>query len=224
MSKPKKGEKAELVITVNDDELKLDISDVANFRDLIHKIELDHIPKGHVLTHIYLNGEFLSAEQEELLGGFGLDNIATLEVKTAEPVELAITSLNDTLDYLPELAGMFEDAARQIRSGDYSAGLSLLEESLDLVQNFNQLLDSIRQILMIDFFKINLEDDEGKNFAELNSSLSELANQILQAGNSENWAELADLLEYELSPLLYRYMGAMPYVIKAVQNRTERTN
>jgi len=213
-----------LIVTIDDKACSLDTSDIATFKELIHKIELELIPEGRVLTHIYLNGEFLTGEQEELFSGFGIENISTLDVKTAEPVELALTSLNDTLDYLPELAGMFENAAKQIRRGEYNIGLTLLEESLELVQSFNHLLDGIRKVLMIDFFQIPLEDDEGKNFAGLNNKLNELANEILKAGNTENWSELADLLEYELSPLLYRYLGAMPYVIEAVHNRDKKSN
>jgi len=198
--------------------------DIGNFRELIRKIELELVPKGHVLTHIYLNGEFLTSEQEELYADFGLQDIATLEIKTEEPVKLALASLNDTLEYLPELAGSFENAAKRLRRGDYHAGLALLDESLDLVQSFNMLIDGIRKVLMIDFFQIKLEEDEGENLAILNQRLDELANEILQAAKKENWSDLADLLEYELSPLLYRYMAVMPYIIEAVNNRNEPPN
>ena len=214
----------EFTLTIDEKVCNINTSDVSNFKELIRKIELELVPEGRVLTHIYLNGEFLSQEQEELYAGFGLDNIASLDIRTAEPVELALTSLNDTIEYLPELAGAFENTAKRIRRGDYSTGLALLEESLGLVQNFNQLIDGIRKVLMIDFFKITLEDDEGKNFAELNNKLTEVANEILKAADTGNWTELADLLEYELSPLLYRYMGAIPYVIEAVHNQDQKTN
>jgi len=210
-------------ITVDGHTHDLNISDVPNFKDLIRKIELELVPEDRVLTHIFLNGEFLTEEQEILYAGFGIDDIATLEVKTEEPVKLALTSLNDTLDYLPELAGSFEKTAEKIRSGDFAAGLEYLNESLALVQNFNQLIEGVRQVLMIDFFQIKLEDDEGENFAALSNHLNNIAKEILAAAQSQNWIELADLLEYELSPLLYRYLGAMPFIIEAVQ-KSEKSN
>ena len=214
------------VINVKVDETtcKLDTNDVETFKELIRKVELELVPKGRVLTHIYLNGEFLTSEQEELYSGFGIQDITSLEIKTAEPIELALVSLNDTLEYLPELSGSFEKAAKFIRRGDYHAGLALLDESLDLVQSFNVLLDGIRKVLMIDFFQIKLDPDEGESIAILNQRLSELANEILEAAKSELWLELADLLEYELSPLLYRYLGAMPYIIEAINDRNKKTN
>lgn len=197
----------------------LDLSDVGNFNDLLKKVELELVHKDRVVTHIVLNGEVLTEEQEDLYAGFGVQDIATLEIQTEEPVKLALASLKDTLDYLPELAGSFENTAKRIRSGDYAAGLEFLQESLRMLQSFNQLIDGIRQVLMIDFFQIKLENDEGDNFASLNSRMGEIANEILGSAESEDWNELADLLEYELSPLLYRYMGAIPFVIDAVSNR-----
>ena len=211
-------------IKVDEKDCELNIADTGTFQELIRKIELELVPGGRVITHIFLNGEFLTAEQEELYSGFGLQDVVSLEIRTAAPVELALTSLTDTLEYLPELAGSFEKAAKYIRRGDYHVGLALLDESLDLVQSFNMLLDGIRKVLMIDFFQIKLDTDEGENIATLNQRLSELANEILNATKGENWSELADLLEYELSPLLYRYMGAMPYVIEAVNDRSEKPN
>ena len=174
---------------------------------------------NRVVTHIILNGEILTEEQESLYAGFGIQDIATLEIQTEEPVKLALGSLNDTLDYLPELAASFENTAKRIRSGDYAAGLEFLQESLGMLQSFNQLIDGIRQVLMIDFFQIKLENDEGDHFASLNARMSEIANEILVSAEAEDWNELADLLEYELSPLLYRYLGAIPFVIDAVTNR-----
>jgi hypothetical protein len=213
-----------ITIKVDDQNCELNASDIGTFQELIRKIELELVPKGRVLTHIFLNGEFLTSEQEELFSEFGVKDITSLEVKTAEPIELALTSLSDTLDYLPELAGSFEKAAKFIRRGDYHAGLALLDESLDLVQTFNMLLDGVRKVLMIDFFQIKLESDEGDNIAILNQRLGELANEILESAKKENWTELADLLEYELSPLLYRYLGAMPYVIEAINERNKKPN
>ena len=210
-------------ITVDGHTHDLKVDDVSNFKDLMKKIELELVPQGKVLTHIYLNGEYLSEEQENLYESFGIEDITILDVKTEEPVKLALSSLNDTLDYLPELAGSFEKTAVKIRSGDYATGLEYLNESLGLIQNFNQLIDGIRQVLMVDFFQIKLEDDEGENFASLNNSLQNIAKEILTAAEAQNWTELADLLEYELSPLLYRYLGAMPFIIEAV-NKTDKSN
>ncbi len=197
----------------------LDLSDVGSFSELMKKVELELVQKGRVVTHIVLNGEMLTEEQESLYAGFGIQDVATLEIQTEEPVKLALSSLNDTLDYLPELASSFEKTAKRIRSGDYAVGLEFLQESLGMLQSFNQLIDGIRQVLMIDFFQIKLENDEGDNFASLNARMSEIANDILVSAESEDWNELADLLEYELSPLLFRYMGAIPFVIDAVSNR-----
>lgn len=219
MSSEKTDDKTIFNVKVDGLSHELDINDVGNFGDLMRKVELELVSKDRVVTHIVLNGEFLTEEQENLYAGFGLSDIATLEIQTEEPVELALTSLSDTLDYLPELAGTIEKTAKTIRSGDYAVGLENLQESLHMIQSFYMLIDGIRQVLMIDFFQIKLDNDEGDNFAILNSSMNEIAKEILKTAELEDWNELADLLEYELSPLLYRYMGAIPFVIDVVTNR-----
>ena len=223
MTEPANNTENTLSINVDGQTHDLDVSDVGNFKDLMRKIELELVPKERVVTHIVLNEEFLTEEQEELFAGFGLNDISSLDIRTEEPVQLALNSLNDTLDYLPELAGAFENISQTIRSGDYVKGLEMLQESLQLIQSFNKLINGIRQVLMIDFFQIELEDDEGGNFASLNTKLGDIANQILKSAETEDWSELADLLEYELSPLLYRYMAAIPFVIDEV-HKDKKTN
>jgi hypothetical protein len=214
-----------LVVMIDSIEHDLDISDVGNFGEMMRKIELELVPDGRVVTTVFLNDEALSEEQEELYAGFGLDDIASLRLTTEEPVQLALKSLNDTIDYLPVLADSFEKTAKQIRSGDLLKGMELLRESLELIQSFNLLIDGIRKVLMIDFYQIKLESDEGDNFANLNLRLKELADQILVAAQSEEWLDLADLLEYEFSPLLYRYLGAIPFLVEAVEgNKRDKAN
>jgi methyl coenzyme M reductase subunit C-like uncharacterized protein (methanogenesis marker protein 7) len=211
-----------LVVMIEHD---LDISDVGNFQEMMRKIELELVPDGRVVTTIFLNDEALSEEQEELYADFGLDDIASLRLTTEEPVQLALRSLNDTIEYLPILAESFENTAKQIRSGDLLKAMELLQESLELIQSFNLLIDGIRKVLMIDFYQIKLESDEGENFANLNIRLKELADEILNAAQTEEWHDLADLLEYEFSPLLYRYLGAIPFLVEAVEgNNRDKIN
>lgn len=202
----------------------LDISDVGTFSELIRKVEIKLVPEGRVITHIILNGDPITEEQETLFAGFNLENVEKLEITTEEPVKLALKSLDDTLDYLPHLASSVESVAQKLRSGDYAAGLENLQESLELIKNFNLLIDGIRQVLMIDFHQIKLENDEGGNFASLNTRLSQVAAQILEATKNEDWSELADQLDYELSPLLYRYLGAIPFVIQEVHKSRDEVN
>lgn len=214
-----------LEVMIDGIEHDIDINDVGNFKEMMRKIELELVPEGRVVTTIFLNDEALSEEQEELYAGFGLEDIASLRIATEEPVQLALRSLNDTIDYLPILADSFEKTAKQIRRGDLLKGMELLQESLELIQSFNLLIDGVRKVLMIDFYQIKLESDEGDNFANLNFKLKELADQILIAAQAEEWLDLADLLEYEFSPLLYRYLGAIPYLVEAVEgNNKDKVN
>ncbi|MCX6644826.1 MAG: hypothetical protein NTY09_00490, partial [bacterium] len=151
-------------------------------------------------------------------GNFSINEILSLALETDNTTTLAYDSLCDAQDYLPELSGVLENAAKLIREGNIQAGLLNGSQALEVVSAFGQILDSIRGAFQIDFSKVRIDDII---LLDKLNQLNQYANDVLKATQDEDWTLFADLIEYELSPLLYEWMAVIPELVKLLPTPTE---
>ena len=201
-------------ITIDGIEVVLPKEEPQDFKKLMEYIQREHIPPGRLVTVLKLNEEYLGEEQEVAFGAQPLSDIDTLDIETSVADELATEVLMDYHDYLPKLSEHFELCAKEFRGGDRRKAFRLFSSSIEFISAFLDILDHIRQVFLIDYSKIQCSD---KTMMDLNLQMHDLAKEILEASEAADWSHLADLLDYELSPLLYKWMGEIPELIKAIE-------
>jgi hypothetical protein len=200
----------EMELTIDGQPVAIETEGINTFKDLIERIERDHIAQAHVVTKMVLNGEEIDEGQEIGLGAFSMKDIASLAIETADKIELANEALEDAQEYLPQLSAFLEQAARMIREGNTAEGLNLASEALDVISAFGEVLEGIRITFQLDFAEVKIEEF---NLLEKLNELGTLAKEILKSAQDENWTLFADLTEYELSPLLYEWMAVIPSLV-----------
>jgi hypothetical protein len=203
-------------ITIDGIEVVLPGDAPSDFKSLMKFLEAEHVPPGRVVTVLRVNDEFLSGEQEIAFGARSLSDIETLEIETSPADDLAVEALMDFQDYLPRLSEQFERCAKEFRGGDQRKGFQLFSTSIEFISAFMDILDDIRKVFLIDYAKIRCGD---KTMMDLNLKMHALAKEILEASEKTDWSLLADLLDYELSPLLYEWMAEIPELIKGIEER-----
>jgi hypothetical protein len=205
-------------IIIDGEPRELALGEIATFGELMEFIQNEVVIFPNVVTRVILNEEELDEGQEIGFGKFSISEILSLALETDNTTTLAYDSLFDAQDYLPELSGILENAAKLIREGKIQAGLLNASQALEVVSAFGQVLDSIRGAFQIDFSKIRI--DEIILLDKLNQ-LNQYANDVLKATQDENWTLFADLIEYELSPLLYEWMAVIPELVKLLPTPPE---
>ena len=200
----------EMEILIDGVSKTVDTCGIDSFHDLLKCLEKDHVEKSKVITRIILNDEDLDEGQEVGLGAFPVAEILSLSIETCDTLSLASDALDDALDYLPTLSNILENSARKIREGQVREGLQNISEALDVVSAFGEVLDGIRGAFRIDYSKVRIDD-----FSLLDklNELSTQAQRILKAAKDEDWTLLADLVEYELSPLIYEWIAIIPELV-----------
>lgn len=198
-------------IIVNGESRDLTTEGINTFKELMDRIESDLVVYPNVVTRIFLNEEELDEGQEIGFGNSKLDDIASLALETANSLALTYQSLTDAQDYLPKLSEIFENSAKLIRGGNLQEGLYDASQALDVIAAFSQILDSIRTAFQMDFSKVTIDEI---NLLDKLNKLNRYANEVLEATKDENWTLFADLIEYELSPLLYEWMAVIPELVK----------
>ncbi len=198
-------------IIVNGESRELTTEGIDTFKELMDRIESDLVVYPDVVTRVFLNEEELDEGQEIGFGNSRLDDIASLALETANSLALTYQSLSDAQDYLPKLSEIFENSAKLIRGGNLQEGLYDASQALDVIAAFSQILDSIRTAFQMDFSKVIIDEI---NLLDKLNKLNRYANEVLEATKDENWTLFADLIEYELSPLLYEWMAVIPELVK----------
>ncbi len=197
-------------LRIDGEPISIDLERIKTLEDLITHIEREVVIDPRVVTRIVLNDEELDEGQQVGLGAFSVDDVATLSVETADKFELSFQALSDAQEYLPALSELLETSAKLIREGNIATGLTLASEALDVISAFGEVLDGIRGAFQIDFARVEIDEF---NLLDKLTELGRHAKSILAAAQEENWTLFADLLEYELAPLLYEWMAVIPSLV-----------
>lgn len=204
-------------IIVDGESRELAITGITTFGELMGRIQAELVVYPSVITRVILNEEELDDAQEFGFGNFKIEDIASLILETEDTTTLAYQSLFDAQDYLPQVSAILENAAKLIREGNVQGGLLTASEALEVVSAFGQVLDSIRGAFQIDFTKVKVDDII---LLDKLNMLNQHANDVLKATQDEDWTLFADLIEYELSPLLYEWMAVIPELVKLLPTPT----
>ena len=200
-----------LEITIDGEKIPVKLEGMKTFGDLLSHVESQVILFPRVLTRIFLNEDEIDEGQEVGLGGFTLDGVASLEIETANRIDLAHEALEDAQNYLPELSEILEPAARTIREGNVNDGVMAASQALEYISAFGQILDGLRSTFQIDFAQVKIDD---YTLLDKLLELNAFAGKILKAVETQDWTLFADMLEYEISPLLYQWMAVVPELVK----------
>jgi len=203
-------------IVIDGEPTLIETEGMTTFKDLMNHLQKEVVRFPRVITRVILNEEDLDEGQEIGLGAFPLSDVADLQIHTADSLDLAYQSLVDAQEYLPTLSSVLEAAAGAIRGGDVQSGLRDSSAALEVIGAFGQVLDGIRGAYQIDFSQVRIDD---LNLLDKLNGLNRLAGDTLKAIQDEDWTLFADLIEYELSPLLYEWMAVIPELVKFLPER-----
>jgi hypothetical protein len=203
-------------ISIDGEVREIDIEGLTTFKDLMAHLQENVVQLPSVITRIFVNEEEIDEGQEIGLGEFPITDIAKLAIHTADKLDLAYEALEDAQEYLPALSTVLEGAASKIRGGDIHGGLQDASQALEIIGAFGEVLDGIRGAFRIDFSMVRIDD---LNLLDKLNQLNKYAQETLEAVQKQDWTLFADLIEYELSPLLYEWMAVIPEIIKLLPER-----
>jgi len=160
-----------------------------NLEEVLQEILSSHISEEKIVWTVRLNGENYSEKASHDARKVKIDTIHTLEIGTTDKTEICRSFL--------ENGGMIFDDLRE--SVKKISGLFRMADEKEANKHFIKFLESYRDLIQM------LRQSEGilkLDFQEKLVSLEKLSDEIIAAQENADWIMLADLLEYELAPLL----------------------
>lgn len=174
----------------------------SSLQDVLENIVKETIDTSRMVWSVKVDGRSYCEKVPYEAGQMSLADIHTLEVDTKSAEEVCQDFLHRSGSLLECLAEGADRVSALFRGLDYQEANRQYHNLLESCQGFFALLHESEAILGLDEPAAGLKPLSLRN--ALNSS-SSLFDSMLAAQKSEDWTILADLLEYELSPLLLEY-------------------
>jgi len=191
-----------MLITINDQRVPADFSHLRSLEEAILELHDKFIPPGQQLFQVHINGEFFSERYPRESRYLNLDEIETLALKTVSDHDMARMILQEAVQQADILCQAIEQSAILFR----------LAAEDEANHYFSQVLDSLRWLLQVGdcALQVLLEEptpspgSQGQ-IAQYLRQLQGLLDEMLQFCEEEDYIMLADLMEYELRPMVQEW-------------------
>lgn len=212
--------------------------DLASFHELVSFLERERIPAGQVITRIIVDGEEWDQEDESAHAGIAPGSYDMIEVSSSRTIDLAKEGLTDANELLPSLAEDMPLVAAELRGDDVRDGLEMFSRCIEVISWYVSLITACDVIFGRDDpgFRIdpgaprNPEDmsldadltaltvEEGPEMRTF-ASVENLRQKLLaveRAQENNDTVLLADLIEYELLPIVRIWIDEVPVLLSKI--------
>ncbi len=187
-----------------------------SFGELMDQVARQAEREGARIIQVKLNGEDITGKDHSLLHTMPLEEIQEIEVQTGDPRILARSSLYSVADFLEQLLKELQNTAELFRLGNNERSNQSFLRCIDGMQVFMHSLESCRRLLGLSFELIFVPVSQGgaeTTVAENRRRLFEVLDSMIEAQTNQDWILLADLLEYELIPILEDWRYIIPVIL-----------
>ncbi len=138
------------------------------------------------------------------------------KIPKKEDTQALLSKLKGVSSRFPDLSKEIEKISVYLQTGEMTEAMEQFQKTIDELQSMIHLLQEIRIFFDLDYRGIKVKEE---TIEERCQELDELLSEIITAFENEDIVMLADLLEYELSPLLSRWGEVITAVIAEVEKR-----
>lgn len=178
--------------------------DVGELIDALHT-------EGYVVMKVVADDQDITNFSESEINR--IRPIEKLEIGVEEAEKLLIDVLEEAESYLPRLMGGIEDIVNAFSQGKKMEGYQLLEQALEGFTWFNRVIENLNNNLKFDF----LNSQEKKKIKKSTDKWKEKIKDLSEAMENQDTILIADLLEYEITPILEDYLP----IIKKINKQLE---
>lgn len=125
-----------------------------------------------------------------------------------------IDKLDKAMEGIPEISRTLETISLDLQTGNEHRAMESLQRITDELSGMIRLLQEAERIFGLDYRSMKIGD---QTIHERSVEMDELLSEMITAFENEDIVMLADLLEYELSPLIMRWREVIEGVVKGVR-------
>jgi hypothetical protein len=187
-------------ITINEEQVPVDFSHLRSLEEALVELNERFLPPGEQLFQVRINGEFFSERYPRESRYMELKEISSLDLKTLPDADMARLIVGEAAQQAEILCQAIEKSARLFR----------VSSEDEANHYFAQVLEALRWLLITGGNASQVLQGEGPGqdasgggqIARFLQNLQGLLDEMLNIGEDEDYILLADLMEYELLPMV----------------------
>lgn len=183
-----------MLIEVDGKKIDLNLEEISNLEELILEVMENHVDGDRLITEVKVNDVTFSERWPGEARVIPLDKIYKIEFLTKPLDFIAEKFLDDLPNKIDEINAGLKEAAELYRVADEQEANLNFVKVVSTLRDFINFVTQLKRVNIINWENLELEEDYEK--------LINLIDEMLDVQEDEDWILLADLIEYELAPLL----------------------
>jgi len=188
-----------MIIEIDGKKIDLNLEEISNLEELILDVMENKVPGDRLITEVKINDVTFSERWPGEAKIIPLDKIYKIEFLTKPLDFVAEKILEDIPNKIDEIIVGLKEAAELYRVADEQEANLNFVKVVTALRDFINFISQLKRVNIVDWDKLELEEDYDK--------LIKLIDEMLDVQEDEDWILLADLIEYELSPLMESWKG-----------------
>jgi len=186
-------------ITINGSLVNKRLEDLSNLEEILVSLTDTTIPHDHLVGSVMVNG----SEFSEVFPGQAKEisklNINELEIRTVPLEKFARAAMKDSAVFVKDIIMSVSKTAELFRIFDETEANDKMSQIIDPLRALLTFISSTKTDLKWDFEK---EHIDGRPIIEDWQKLHSVIDELKSTQEEGDWILYADLLEYELIPVL----------------------
>ncbi|VAX22550.1 hypothetical protein MNBD_NITROSPINAE03-295 [hydrothermal vent metagenome] len=196
------------VIKLNGETIEIDCSEMSNLSGIAEKVAESFFAPKEVVTELYVNDILVKEGAVASTGETPISEIRTVSFNTVkDPAEKVVELLKKMGAYLDGFSAGVGKVADQFRMGSPEEANRILVQAIEGVGSFTELLSAVRLVTGSGLSDLSYEN---KSLGEREERLLEITKKMQASQEEKDWITVADLLEYELGPLMTEWKEMIP--------------
>ena len=199
-------------IYLDSEEIELNLDNVNNLEDLIYDVMVNHVPGDKLVVEVKTNDVTFSERWPGEAKVIPLDKIVKIDFITESIENIASKMLDDMpvqIDSITE--GMLKSAELFRVADEQEANLNFIK-ILNSLRSFVNFITQLKKTNVINWDALEIDE---MNIDTHYEKLIKLIDEMLDVQEDEDWILLADLIEYELNPIMKKWKD---FLIQANEN------
>jgi len=195
-------------IKVNGEAVEVDLSSAKYLSEVLDALARDNLGPDEIITGITLNNARVEKESISTVGATPLSGIASLDISTHNsPQVKAAMLLGEMRNYLQTLADGAGEVSDTFRVGSPEKANAMLHDALSGLSALIELIQTAKILSRSDMSEFVVE---GMTMSALEEKLLETLTDFEKGQKDNDWVTVADLLEYELAPIIDKWIAFIP--------------
>ena len=186
-------------VTINEEYIPVDFSHMRSLEEALVELNDHFVPPGQQLFQVRVNGEFFSERYPRESRYVEIKEITSLDLKPIPDKDMAQLILGEAVGQAGILCQALEKNARLFRVSAEDEANHYFAQVLEALRWLILTGENAGQVLQVDLSQA--VSGAGRS-TSLFSSLQVLLDEMLEISEDQDYVLLADLLEYELLPMV----------------------